>query len=139
MKKILLIGLLAAVLLCQSVLAAQLSFIGGIRDGLAVGIMADQSVAHNLGLRYGLEADTGHQPVIAFVGGKFYLTSLQRQMPLSLGLGLVGYFGNGNSAAGLSISAIIERAFNLPQLFIETGIDVVGQGRLQLQLGYKIQ
>jgi hypothetical protein len=138
MKKVLLLSLVAVVLMCQTVCAAQLSLIGGIRDGLAIGIMADQSVAHNLGLRYGLEADTGNQPIIAFLGGKFYLTSLQKQMPLSLGLGLVGYLGNGKSTPGLSISMIIERAFNLPQLFIETGVDVVDQGRFQLQLGYKI-
>jgi hypothetical protein len=139
MKKVLLFSVLALVLLCQSVFAAQVSLIGGIRDGLAIGIMADQSVAHNLGLRYGIEADTGNQPVIVFLGGKFYLTSLQRQMPLSLGLGLVGYVGSGKATPGLSLSMIIDRAFNLPQLFIETGVDVVDQGRFQLQLGYKIQ
>ena len=139
MKKVLPFSLLAVVLLCQSVLAAQVSLIGGIRDGLALGVMADQSVAHNLGLRYGVEANTGNQPVIVFLGGKFYLTSLQRQMPLSLGLGIVGYVGNGKSTPGLSISAIIDRAFNLPQLFIETGIDAADQGRFQLQLGYKIE
>ena len=60
-------------------------------------------------------------------------------MPLSLGLGLVGYVGNGQSTPGLSISVIIDRAFNLPQLFIETGVDVADQGRFQLQCGYKIQ
>ena len=139
MKKVLLLSLLASVLLCQSVFAAQVSLLGGIRDGLAIGIMGDQSVAHNLGLRYGLEADTGNQPLIVFVGGKFYLTSLQHQMPLSLGVGLVDYVGNGKSSPGLSLSVIIERAFNLPQLFIETGVDVADQGRFQLQCGYKIQ
>ena len=139
MKKVLLLSVLALILLCQSVLAAQVSLLGGIRDGLAIGVMGEQGAAHNIGLRYGLEADTGGQPIILFIGGKFYLTSLQHEMPLSLGLGLVGYVGNGRSSPGLSLSAIIDRAFNLPQLFIEAGVDVADQGRLQLQCGYKIE
>jgi len=137
MKK-LLVGcfLLAFMVGCSQ--AAQLSVLGGIRDGLAVGVVGDMSVARNLGLRYGVEANTGSQPVIVFLGGKFYLTSLAHQMPLSLGLGAVGYVGSGKTTPGLSLSLIIERAFNLPQLFIETGIDACDQGRFQLQLGYKI-
>ena len=137
MKK-LLIGCSLALLMFGCSQAAQLSVIGGIRDGLALGIMADQSVARNLGLRYGVEANTGSQPVIVFLGGKFYLTSLSHQMPLSLGLGAVGYVGNGKTSPGLALSLIIERAFNQPQLFIETGVDAADQGRFQLQLGYKI-
>jgi len=137
MKKLLLGGFLF-VFLFGCAQAAQLSVIGGIRDGLALGIMGDQSVAKNLGLRYGIEANTGSQPIIAFLGGKFYLTNLARQLPLSLGVGVVSYVGNGKTTAGLSLSLIIERAFNLPQLFIETGIDACDQGRFQLQLGYEI-
>ena len=137
MKK-LLVGcfLLAVIVGCSQ--AAQLSVLGGVRDGLAVGVIADQGIAHNLGLRYGVEADTGSQPIVAFLGGKFYLTNVGRSMPLSLGLGAVAYVGNGKTNAGLSLSVIIERAFNLPQLFIETGVDACDQGRFQLQLGYKI-
>jgi hypothetical protein len=100
--------------------------------------MGEQGVARNVALRYGVEADTGSQPVIAFLGGKFYLTNVARQLPLSLGVGVVSYVGNGKSTAGLSLSLIIERAFNLPQLFIETGIDACDQGRFQLQLGYDL-
>lgn len=137
MKK-LLSGCLFLVLMFGCAQAAQVSLIGGVRDGLAFGIMADQSVAKNLGLRYGIEANTGRQPIIGFLGGKFYLTSLGRTMPLSLGLGAVVYVGQGKTTPGLALSVIIERAFNLPQLFIETGIDACDQGRFQLQLGYKI-
>ncbi|MBN3033787.1 MAG: hypothetical protein JW873_06795 [Candidatus Saganbacteria bacterium] len=137
MRKVL-FGCLLAGLLIGCSQAAQLAVIGGVRDGLAVGVMADQSVAHNLGLRYGLEANTGRQPIIAFLGGKFYLTSVGRQMPMSLGLGAVAYVGNGKTSPGLSLSLIIDRAFNLPQLFIEAGVDAADQGRFQLQLGYKI-
>lgn len=136
MKKMLL-GCLAVCFLVGCSRAAQIEVIGGIRDGAALGVMAEQNVAHNLGLRYGLEADTGTQPLIVFLGGKFYLTDFQRQMPLSLGLGFVGYAGN-RFSPGISVSLIINRAFNLQPLFIETGIDVADQGRLQLQLGYKI-
>lgn len=137
MKKVLLSCFLI-VLLFGCAQAAQLSVLGGIRDGLALGIMGEQGVAKNVALRYGVEADTGSQPVIAFLGGKFYLTNVARQLPLSLGVGIVSYVGNGKSTAGLSLSLIIERAFNLPQLFIETGIDACDQGRFQLQLGYDI-
>ena len=118
--------------------AAQLELIGGIRDGLALGIMAEQNVARNLGLRYGIEANTGKQPIIVFLGGKFYLTDFSRGMPLSLGLGFVGYFGGKTTDPGISISIIINRAFNLNPLFIEAGVDAAGSGRLQLQLGYKV-
>ncbi len=137
MKKVVL-GCFLIALLYGSAQAAQLSVLGGVRDGLAIGIMGDQSVARNVGLRYGVEADTGNQPVIAFLGGKFYLTNVARQLPLSLGAGVVAYVGQGKTTAGLSLSLIIERAFNLPQLFIETGIDACDQGRFQLQLGYEI-
>jgi hypothetical protein len=130
--------LVLSVVMVQVAGAAQLELIGGIRDGLAFGIMAEQNVARNLGLRYGIEADTGKQPVIGFIGGKFYLTDFERAMPLSLGVGFVGYFGGQHTDAGVSLSLIINRAFNLKPLFIEAGVDVAGSGRLQLQVGYKI-
>ncbi len=137
MKKSLLALLILAI--CSSfAYAVQLELIGGIRDGLALGIMGEQSAARNLNLRYGIEVDTGKQPVIAFIGGKFYLTTLRGGMPLSLGFGFVDYAGDKNSP-GISLSMIFERAFDISPLFIEAGIDVADEGRLQLQVGYKVQ
>jgi len=132
------IALVLTVIIFGQAWAAQLELIGGIRDGLALGIMAEQNAARNLGLRYGIEANTGNQPIIVFLGGKFYLTDFSRGMPLSLGLGFVGYFGGKKTDPGISISIIINRAFNINPLFIEAGVDVAGSGRLQLQVGYKI-
>ena len=137
MKKCLLI--LVMLLFCaQLANAVQMELIGGIRDGLAFGIMGEQTIARNLGLRYGVEANTGHQPIIIFIGGKFYLTDFRHEMPLSLGVGFVDYAGNNGNNAGVSLSLIINRAFNLKPLFIEAGVDIAGSGRLQLQVGYKV-
>lgn len=138
MKKLAFVLLASLFLWAGMANAVQLELIGGIRDGLAFGIMGEQNVARNLGLRYGIEANTGKQPVIAFIGGKFYLTDFRREMPLSLGAGFVGYMGNNKNDYGISLSLIINRAFNVKPLFIEAGIDVAGQGRLQLQIGYKV-
>ena len=60
MKKTLLV--LFMLLFCaQLATAVQLELVGGIRDGLAFGVMGEQTVARNLGLRYGVEANTGKQ------------------------------------------------------------------------------
>ncbi len=138
MKKVFLFLVLSAVIMAPSAMAQQLELIGGVRDGLAFGIMAETNMARNLGLRYGIEADTGKQPLIGFIGTKLYLTDFARQMPLSLGIGFVGYFGGDRTSAGISLSFIINQAFNLKPLFIEAGVDVADSGRLQLQAGYKI-
>ena len=137
MKKLILVPIM--LLLCsQLVGAVQLELVGGIRDGLAFGVMGEQTIARNLGLRYGVEANTGQQPAIIFIGGKFYLTDFRYEMPLSLGVGFVDYAGNNGNNAGVSLSLIINRAFNLKPLFIEAGVDIAGSGRMQLQVGYKV-
>ncbi len=133
------IFILVVSIVCASfAYAVQLELIGGIRDGLALGIMGESAAAKNLQLRYGVEADTGKQPIIAFIGGKFYLTSLRGGTPISLGFGFVDYAGDKNSP-GISVSMIFDRAFNIRPLFIEAGIDVADSGRLQLQVGYKVE
>jgi hypothetical protein len=137
MKKVFCLAF-ALLVLVGAAQAVQLELLGGIRDGLAFGVMGETSVARNLGLRYGLEANTGKQPMIAFLGFKFYLTDFRHEMPVSLGMGLVDYFGDKGSNAGISFSLIINRAFNVNSLFIEAGVDVAETGRLQLQVGYKI-
>ena len=138
MKKILLIGCIAVLLLAEGALAMQPAIIGGIRDGLAVGFMGDQQVGRNFGLRIGLEADTGSQPIIFFFGGKFYLANIGRRMPMSLGVSLVSYFGNRNADIGLGLSFIFNNLFDLKPLFFEVGVDAVGRGKLQAQFGYKL-
>ncbi len=112
--------------------------IGGVRGGLALGIMADEGIKQNIGIRFGAEANTGDNPLILFFGGKFYLTDISHRYPLSFGIGVVGYFGNkGNGAVGPSVSLIFDRPFDVRQLFFETGIDIADNGKLQLQAGYK--
>jgi hypothetical protein len=137
MKRIIVVGVLFLVLGCQLVYAAVPEIIGGIRDGLAVGLQLEAAVARNLTLRGGVEFDTGKQPVIAFLGGKFPLTSIGR-MPLSLGLGFVGYFGDRHTDPGFSLTFIFNRFLDLQPLFLEVGVDVAEHGRLVAQLGYKI-
>jgi len=134
------VGLVLAVfmLIGNSVLAMQPEVVGGIRDGLALGMMLEDGIAKNVAIRGGIEANTGKQPLILFFGGKFYLTNIGRKIPLSFGLGFVGYTGNKGTDAGLSVSFIFDRLFEINPLFFEVGVDVAGPGRLQAQVGYKI-
>jgi len=133
------VGLVLVVFLLigSGALAMQPEVIGGIRDGLAGGLMAEAAVAKNVGIRFGLEADTGKQPLIIFFGGKFLLTYVERS-PLSVGVGLVAYSGSSKTDVGLALSFIFNRAFNIEPLFFEFGVDVADKGRLQAQVGYKI-
>lgn len=136
MKKILVIGCLLLVVAGAS-LAAVPEIVGGIRDGAAIGLQLEDGVARNFTLRGAIEFNSGKQPFIALLGGKIPLTSLGT-MPLSLGLGFVGYFGNNKNDVGLSLSFIFARLFDIQPLFLELGIDAAGPGRLLAQLGYKI-
>lgn len=136
MKKIIVISCLLLVISC-SARAMQPIVVGGIRDGLAVGIMAKNSIARNVALRFGVEANTGKQPLIVFFGGKFYLTSMGSS-PMSFGVGAVAYSGGDKTDAGLSLSLIFDRAFNVYPLVFECGVDVADKGRLLAQFGYKI-
>ena len=136
MKKVIM-ALFVFVLLAGAANALTPAIIGGIRDGVAVGFLAEDQVGKNFGIRLGLEANTGKQPLIMNLGGKFYLTGLGRKAYLSFGLGVVAYSGD-KTSAGVSISFIINRAFDITPLFAEIGVDVVDSGRLQAQLGYKL-
>jgi len=136
MKNWLLVCLVVG-LLASSVSAAVPEIVGGVRDGLAIGLQLESSVARNLTIRGGIEFDSGSQPVVAFLGGKIPLTSLGR-MPLALGLGLVGYFGNNKNDVGFSLSFIFNRFLDIQPLFLELGVDVAGHGRPLAQFGYKV-
>jgi hypothetical protein len=136
MKKLVLV-LVGLMILVSSSHAFRPAIIGGFRDGLAVGIMGSSSVARNVALRIGVEATSGSAPIMAFLGGKFYLGGVGR-MPLSLGLSAVAYAGNSSSDFGFGISAIFDRAFGVRPMFIEAGIDVASSAKAQIQVGYKI-
>jgi hypothetical protein len=136
MKRIL-IGLVGLVFIASASLAAVPEIVGGVRDGLAVGLQLESAVARNLTVRGAVEFDTGKQPVILAVGGKIPLTSIGR-MPLALGLGFVGYFGNAKNDVGFSLTFIINQILDIQPLFLELGVDVAGAGRPVVQFGYKI-
>jgi hypothetical protein len=138
MKKIVIV-ILGLGLLVTASFALQPEIIGGVRDGLAVGVMIDHQLGKNYGMRIGIEGNTGHQPLILFLGGKFYLGNLAYNTPFSLGLAGVGYMGSGSSnALGFGISGIINNAFGIKPMFVEFGVDVVGSARGLLQVGYKL-
>ena len=129
--------LILSVVLAGSAFALTPSIIGGIRDGLALGMMIEGPLARNVGFRAGAEGNTGKQPLVAFAGGKFYLGNLGYSS-FSFGLGAVIYAGNNHTDVGVSVSAIFNNLMRVKPLFLEVGIDVAGSGRLQAQLGYKL-
>jgi hypothetical protein len=135
MKKVVVVSCLLLVA-SYSAWAMQPELIGGVRDGLALGVMAESPLSSNVTLRFGAEANTGPQPIILFFGGKFHLSYVGRS-PMGLGIGAVAYSGE-TTDAGIAISLVFNRAFNVNPLFIEAGIDVANKARLQLQVGYKI-
>ncbi|MFA4906012.1 MAG: hypothetical protein WC645_05865 [Candidatus Margulisiibacteriota bacterium] len=136
MKKVLVV--LAVLLLSSSAFAFQSEVVGGIRGGLAVGFMGESPIARNADMRFAIEVNTGENPVILLMGGKFYLATIGRQVPLSLGAGLVGYAGGKKSEVGVSISFIFDRMFEIQPLFFEFGVDVAGSGKILAQFGYKL-
>lgn len=135
MKKTLVV--LAVLLLSSSAFAFQPEVVGGIRGGLAVGFMGESAIARNADIRFALEASTNEKPAILLIGGKFYLTTIGRRIPMSLGAGMVAYAGN-KSDVGVSISFIFDRMFDVKPLFFEFGVDVAGAGKLLAQAGYKL-
>jgi hypothetical protein len=118
-------------------LAAVTEIVGGVRDGLAVGLQLEAGVARNLTARGAIVFNSTNQPLTGLLGVKLPLASMGR-MPLSLGLGLVGYFGNNHTDVGFSLTFILNRMLDLEPLFLEVGIDAAGKGRPVVQLGYKV-
>jgi hypothetical protein len=136
MRKLLLVSV-SVMLLASSVLAFQPAIEGGYRDGMAIGLIGKSPVARNVALQIGVEATSGKQPLVGFLGGKFYLSNMGR-MPLSFGLAGVAYSGDAGSEFGVGLSAILDRAFGVRPMFVEFGVDVVGEARAQLQVGYRL-
>jgi hypothetical protein len=122
-------------LLASSCFAFQPAVIGGIRDGLALGLMMESGPLDGAKLRLGFEAKTSNEPGIVFVGGKWFLNHVNHRVPMFVSGGLVGYLGN-NAKVGPYISLIFERFIDVMPLFLEVGIDVVDHGSLQFQIGY---
>jgi hypothetical protein len=137
MKKIMIMALMFVVLSGSLAYAVRYSMVGGIRSGLAVGVIAEQYLNNNATLRGGVEVTSGGNPLCAYLGGKFLLTYLGQSSPLSLGLGGVGFFGN-STDMGLSVTFIVDRLFDAKPLYLETGLDFTGYPRWMLQLGYKL-
>ncbi|MBU1026538.1 MAG: hypothetical protein KKA31_02290 [Candidatus Margulisbacteria bacterium] len=136
MKKLLVLFVLT-VIVAGSALAMVPEVIGGVRDGLAIGIMAENPMAKGVSFRFGAEVNSGKQPVILFAGGKFYMTNFGAS-PMYLGAGAVAYNGDSKTDFGAAISAVFNRAFGVEPMFAEIGIDVVNTARVQAQLGYKL-
>ena len=135
MKKTVSVVAFIVILLVSSCAASQPAVIGGVRDGLALGLMMENGTSNSTTLRLGFEANTSNTPGIVFVGGKWFISNVGGRFPMSLSDGLVGYLGN-DTTAGPYISLIFDRFLEMSPLFLEVGIDVVKSGRLQFQMGY---
>jgi len=127
--------LILTLMFCSKSFAARSAVIGGIRDGLALGLVMESDFSSGAKLRFGFEANTSNTPGIVFVGGKWFLRDMENRFPMFLSGGLVGYLGD-HTEAGPYISIIFERFLDVTPLFFEFGIDVVKSGRLQCQIGY---
>ncbi|MFA6549223.1 MAG: hypothetical protein WCT39_04755 [Candidatus Margulisiibacteriota bacterium] len=134
-KTIILVTVFISLLWGSSCLASQSAVIGGIRDGVALGLMMENGLSNGTALRFGFEANTSNTPGIVFLGGKWFLRDVVGRFPMYLSGGLVGYLGN-NAEAGPYISLIFNRFLDVAPLFLELGVDVVKSGRLQCQVGY---
>ncbi len=138
MKRILLILAILIVVSSQQAFAMRTEIIGGVRNGLALGLIGDEPINGDFSLRFGAEVTTGHEGLILLAGGKFLMTYIGERSPLYLGAGLVGYVGT-EGTPGFSLSMVIDRLFGTRPLFMEAGADFVANNiKLQLQLGYKI-
>jgi hypothetical protein len=136
MKKATVPLVLLMILLLGSVcVASQPAVIGGVRDGVALGLMLESATSNGTTIRLGFEANTSNTPGLVFIGGKWFLSNVSSRFPMYLSGGLVAYLGN-YTTAGPYISLIFDHFLEETPLFLEVGIDVVKSGRLQLQLGY---
>lgn len=133
-----LVAMVLCLLLLSSVaFAVDIAIITGMRDGLAIGITIDQETGEAIAARYGIELSDGAKPVIAFIGGKTFLTEVQSIYPLYISGGLVGYVGDGDTKVGLSLSVILDEVFGIDLLSIETGIDALADdSKIQIQAIY---
>jgi len=133
-------------LLSQSVWGMHTALIGGVRDGLALGLqVTDHLLGENLMGRFILAGSTGSD------------ASLMGENPLQLALGLkarlyrdiwataggIYYSGSspyasGVSELGLSLSFMYEDAFDIDPLFFEAGADLMpDHSHIVFMAGYR--
>ena len=142
MKKIILVAGLVLLFSCQHAFAYQTALIGGVRDGLGMGIETSNKFSDYVTGRFGVEGTTGEDqdltgdnPFLVFVGLKMPLAASQ-DSPVSWGLGLIGNYGN-RTELGEYISVIFDK-FYRDAYFLETGLDWFGDhGHLEAQVGYR--
>jgi hypothetical protein len=138
--------LLSALLFTQSAWAVHTTIIGGLRSGLAFGLTGDHHLTDRSWGRFGVEgttgedmAFTGDNPLLLFGDLRYYLLDVgPRQVPTSLGLGVVGNFGN-RTEIGTCFSVMFEQIYGIEQLCLELGLDYYGDhGHVTAQLGSRI-
>lgn len=144
MKKALLI-LVSLLLAAQASLASHTSMIGGLRDGLALGLLVEEHLNHDLMYRYSVEASTGEDtsfqgdnPFVLSGGGRLRLGKFGTS-PVWGALGVTGNFGN-NTEIGLTLSLIFEKINDQDPLFLEAGLDWFNDpshAHAQVQIGYR--
>jgi hypothetical protein len=132
------------IFLASSAVANHTAFIGGARDGAALGMRTESDLTDKLSFRYGLEGSTGQDvtfasenPLVLFGSLDRYFFKIDNKYPLSLGIGAVVYSGN-YPMAGPTIHAVIDNLFGKPELFADLGFDVVNGAQAQCQIGFKI-
>ncbi|MDD5456808.1 MAG: hypothetical protein PHV30_07230, partial [Candidatus Margulisbacteria bacterium] len=101
----------------------------------ALGIVMENNAPNYEPLRFGFEANTSNTPVVAFIGGKWFLSNVDSKYPMFMSAGLIGNFGN-NSNVGVFISLIFQRFLDIKPLFLEVGVDAMNSGSVQVQAGY---
>lgn len=129
-------------LVCSSAWATHTALVGGLRDGMALGIRAEKDFDQYLSFRYGFAATTGtdlslggDNPFLFYGGFDRYLFAVN-QYPISFGLGAVAYTGL-SSQVGPYFNVIVDNLGADKKMFLSVGVDFIDRGYLQLQVGYK--
>jgi hypothetical protein len=144
MKRI--ISLAFVMLFCGSSWAYHSSIIGGMRDGLALGMKVEEISLGSVSLNFDVQATSGEDlsfagdnPFVLSGAAKFDFAEIgPRKIPTSLELGLVGYFGN-RTEQGTYLAMIFDKIYGVDPLSLEMGFDYFGDhGHVTLQLGYDI-
>ncbi|MBI5699313.1 hypothetical protein HZC35_03260 [Candidatus Saganbacteria bacterium] len=138
--------LLAFLLIGQASMAYHVAFLGGVREGFAVGTCLENPLPVEWAeFRYGLEGSTGpdlsllgDNPLVLFGGFELPIMRTATGSPLYLNLGAVAYSGT-NPLFGPAASLRLEGILNRKDLFLEAGMDFMPDfTRVQVQLGYKM-
>jgi len=131
-------------LLTQMSWAARIDMVGGLRDGMALGIQSKQPLNNKWFWRYGVEASTGEDlsfyninPFILFAGVSVPVMQLGWS-PTELGINLIAENGALTEFGG-GLSLIMNNIYNNKALSLELGIDYVRyHAHLLAQVGYAL-